>query len=259
MLKIFLSALILLTLSSISFAQTNLSFNNLSIRDSSLSPNYTLIINYPQIAGPQLTSAEKNFNRLMKDRIDQAVENFKQTVRENEKYPVPSEIKANGSSITIDYQVFSINKSFVSVRYGIDTFFSGAAHPTHTFRSLNYDLNLNKEFFLQNLFQPKSNYLQKIADYSSKQLKPKLKNNAFVEGFAPSPKNYQVWNITPKGLKITFNEYQVAAYVYGPQQAVIPFSNLKNILSDKTSVAKCFRMQNCQIKVFHSPKAEIKH
>lgn len=229
------------------------------MHDESPSPKYSVTINYPQITAPQLTPAEKKFNDLMKERIDKSIENFKQTVKENEKYPVPSEIKANGSSITIDYQLSMINKSFISVRYGIDTYFAGAAHPTHTYYSLNYDLTLNKEMMLGNLFQQNSNYLQKIADFSSKQLKTKLKNDMFSDGFVANHKNYQVWNIMPKGLRITFNEYQVAPYVYGPQQVIIPYSHIKNILSDKTAVGKCIKNPTCQIKMIRSPKHEIKY
>lgn len=230
-------------------AQNKLSFTNFTIKDQSQSPKYSITVNYPQITGKDLGASEKQFNNIIKERMNKSIENFKQTVNENEKYPVPSEIKAHGSTLSSDYQIAMINKSFISLRYGMDIYFAGAAHPTHTYQSLNFDLSQNKELTLSNLFQAKTNYLQKIADYATKQLKTKLKNDAFQEGFNPIVKNYQVWNTLPKGLRITFNEYQVAPYVYGPQQVIIPYSYLKNILSEKTAIGKCLKTQQCQIKI----------
>ena len=52
----------------------------------------------------------------------------------------------------------------------------------------------------------------------------------FSDGAKPTPENYAVWNISAEGLVITFNEYQVAAYAAGPQEVVIPFAALKDIL-----------------------------
>lgn len=40
---------------------------------------------------------------------------------------------------------------------------------------------------------------------------------------APTADNYAVWNITPDGLLITFNEVQVAAYAAGAQSVLVPF------------------------------------
>ena len=49
------------------------------------------------------------------------------------------------------------------------------------------------------------------------------------EGALPRADNYQVWNISPEGLQITFDEYQVAPYAAGPQSVQIPYSDVKSL------------------------------
>ncbi len=56
-----------------------------------------------------------------------------------------------------------------------------------------------------------------------------------ANGTAPDLKNYQVWNLESDGILITFDEYQVAHYAYGPQEVHIQFDVLKSVMavSDK--------------------------
>lgn len=216
-------------------------------------PNFTIEVKYPQIIGNQLSHSELEFNQLAKASVMQVIKTFKKTVAENEKYHIPPEAEAHGSSLKINYDVATIDpKLFVSVRYNIASNYAGSAHPTVMYQSLNYDLHFNKKATIPVLFKPKSNYLQHIADYATNILKPKLKFAFFKEGTAPVVKNYQVWNITPKGLRITFNEYQVAAYVYGPQEIIVPYDYLKGILSEHTSLGACVNnLKQCQIIRFN--------
>ena len=50
------------------------------------------------------------------------------------------------------------------------------------------------------------------------------------EGTKPNADNFRVWNVYEDNLMITLPAYQVAAYVYGVQTIMIPFSKLKTIL-----------------------------
>jgi hypothetical protein len=43
--------------------------------------------------------------------------------------------------------------------------------------------------------------------------------------------NYRNWNITPDGLMITFDEYQVAPYAAGPQTVTVPYSELRGLIN----------------------------
>jgi hypothetical protein len=89
---------------------------------------------------------------------------------------------------------------------------------------------------LADLFQPKSNYLNVISAYCIKDLQDQSKKNDMLmadqikEGAGPRADNYDAWTITRKGLWITFDPYEVAAYAAGPQHVLVPYSALKSII-----------------------------
>jgi len=102
---------------------------------------------------------------------------------------------------------------------------------------LNYDVKSGKKLALADLFKDKSKYLGVIAAYCQKDLKERAKKpDAMVlpemieSGAGPKADNYRAWNITKKGLWITFDPYQVAAYVAGTQYVLVPYSVLKDII-----------------------------
>jgi hypothetical protein len=58
-----------------------------------------------------------------------------------------------------------------------------------------------------------------------------VEDNDWIEkGAAAELSNYDNWAITKKGLRITFDPYQVGPYAAGPQQVVVPYSALKEII-----------------------------
>jgi hypothetical protein len=92
---------------------------------------------------------------------------------------------------------------------------------------------------LADLFKPGAKYLQTISSYSIKDLKSQSKaqgadsmltDQTIADGAGPDLKNFKSWTITKKGLAISFDSYQVAPYVAGPQRVVIPYSALKDII-----------------------------
>jgi hypothetical protein len=56
-------------------------------------------------------------------------------------------------------------------------------------------------------------------------------------GAGPRADNYRAWNITKKGLWITFDPYQVAAYAAGPQYILVPYSVLKDLIKPDGPIA----------------------
>jgi len=91
------------------------------------------------------------------------------------------------------------------------------------------------------LFQPNSGYLKIISAYCvtalTKQLGDDVDANWLKEGAAPKAENYDSWNITPDGLQITFDAYQVAAYALGPQEIIVPYSALKAVIKPDGALA----------------------
>lgn len=241
--------------SSCLFASNNLVFDTKTISDSNRSPKYEIKISYPQIHSPNKI-AEKDFNETTKKWAANKVVEFKKTLSDWNTDRLPPEMKANGSSLTVNYDLATLNQNqMVSLRFSADSYYVGAAHPSHRYQVLNYDLINNKKVFLDDLFESNSSYLQQIAKIATDKLQTKLnaasndKVDIFKEGLAPTAKNYEVFNLTPEGFRFTFNEYQVAAYVFGPQEIIIPYTDLNSFYKDGTPLAKCLKNNTCQITI----------
>jgi hypothetical protein len=135
------------------------------------------------------------------------------------------------ASVDLSQAALDLGRSLVSVRLEMVTYLGGA-HPNTAYYSLNYDLTEGRSLALADLFKPGSAYLEKLSTYCLKTLRSREDVRLFGEkaGTAPEAQNYTVWNVTPDGLLITFNEYQVAVYAAGPQLVLVPYARLKDFI-----------------------------
>lgn len=187
----------------------------------------------PQLAGADAARAEA-FNKAIASFVSARTGEFKKSVDENAREEAAATRQGekpslSPSSLDVVYEVTAADRNFISILFSFMSY-TGGAHPNTTTSSFNYDLNRNTPVKLADLFIPNSNYLKVISDYSIKELK-KLDTAPYAEeGAGPKPENFHSWNITPAGLKITFDRYQVGAYVVGEHEVVIPYSVLKPII-----------------------------
>jgi len=199
-------------------------------KDQGKSPSYTIDIQVPALQGSDDPRAT-NFNNEMALLVQQEIGVFKDNVRE--LAPVPM---SNGSRLTGKYTLFSAPGNILSLKFEFIRYIAGSAHPGTHSRTVTYDLEAGSDVRLNQLFQNGSTYLQVISDYCVAQLTPRIPG-LFNNGLDPTTNNYQSWNITPNGLLITFDEYQVAPYAFGPQQVVIPYTELKAIIDPQGPLA----------------------
>ena len=194
--------------------------------EDSQSPLYKITSQTPSLTGSD-DPRVNNFNAEMTALGNKAVADFKQNLL-GMNLPAVSE----GSSFNVQYKLLSPPGNVLSLKFEMDGYVSGAAHPYHLSQTVNYDLGKGKDIALIDLFLPNSDYLETIASYCSAQLKTRDIGfeDGFTQGADPTPDNYRNWNITPDGLLITFDEYQVAAYAAGPQTVVVPYSELKGLI-----------------------------
>lgn len=198
----------------------------------------------PQLAGADSARTEK-FNQAVTNWIASRTGKFKKTVDQMAREKTAAKQDAKSSlplyALDVGYEVTAANKDFISILF---TFleFTGGAHPITTTESFNYDLNRNAPVRLADLFTPNSNYLKVISDYSIKELK-KLETVSYAEeGARPKIGNFHSWNITPPGLKITFDRDQVSAYVVGEHEVVVPCSLLEPIIKPAGLLAQFCRL-----------------
>lgn len=223
-----------------SYAEKSAYFERKSFKEVNEKSYYTIKADYPVFKG---FNHFEQLNDIVKSKIDNNISDFKNEITQQEKknYQIKDlPLNKNSNTLDIGYKIKNSTNNIISVLFDIGTFYYGAAHPNTTFESLNYDIKEAKVMALDDLFKPKINYLPIIAEFCEKALTQKLTKSASgftkeivkpdPEGIKPIADNYKIWNLTPKGLLVTFPPYQVAAYVFGPQEVLIPYSKIKNLM-----------------------------
>lgn len=202
------------TLVSVPFIETN------------QSPPFTITAQTPQLTGSDDLRVQA-FNQRMGQIVQKEVETFRTSFLQNPNPPL-----SGGSSLEATYTLVHQFGEIWSLKFDFSFYSDGAAHPGLYSLTLNYDLAQNRELTLGDLFLPNSNYLEMISNYCIAELgKQPFADAAFLEGASPTVENYRNWNITPQGLMITFDEYQVAPYAAGPQTVIVPYTELHALLA----------------------------
>ena len=204
------------------------------IKEANKENRYTVEAEYPQIEGD---ARFDRFNREARAMITKNVGAFKAAETPTEEDgDLPED--SGESSQNIGYEIRYATDDLISVEFLEDSYSRGAAHGNQITSVLNYDVKNGKTLALADLFNPKSNYLSVISAYCIKDLKAQaqkdkqtmLSDDMIQSGASARADNYKAWAITKKGLWITFDPYQVAAYAGGPQYVLVPYSALKDII-----------------------------
>lgn len=201
-------------------------------KESSASPPYDISVRKPVLKGSD-DPRVGTFNQSVGSLIDQQISDFKQQAAQTYGEPTPG----TGSTLSIDYTLKSPPGQIISIVIKSDAYYAGAAHPGHTFQTINYDLSTGKVLKFSQLFTPGAAYLDALATFCSQEL-TKRDALSFPEGAAPTEENYKNWAMTADGLEIIFEEYQVAPYAMGPQTVLVPYTYLQKLLDPKGPVSK---------------------
>lgn len=210
--------------------------------------NFTMKINMPVISGDEAVQ-HTAFTQAVQAQVDEWLKAY---AIEQLGTPAPD----TSWSVNVDYQVTSAPDWQLAIPFAIsskipeqetpeevifsgghdiisilfeDFAYLGGAHPGTFYVALNYDTTTRKILALADLFKPGTDYLGLISSLSIADLQTResLPSEVFAtSGAAPLPENYKVWAITPQGLLVVFQEYQVGPYAAGTQAVLIPYDAL---------------------------------
>jgi hypothetical protein len=196
---------------------------------------FEAITEYPELTGGTAATALK-FNQIIKTLVTKPVAAFEKEI--STMIAEDTLNKGVKNVIEINYDIVYADDDLISVNF-LESTFTGGAHGNYTYFTVNYDLKNNRKIQLADLFQPRAKYLETVAAAATRDLQnrkaPDSTDNLgyaqdiFKEGALPTAENYQSWNLSRKGLLITFAPYQVASFADGTQTVIVPYAQLKNI------------------------------
>jgi hypothetical protein len=175
-----------------------------AIRDETAT--YQIDVQYPQMG----FQADSTIKRLVED----TVAGFKNQVA---AYP-----PTTGTRYTLKgtFDSAYLGSDVLSVRLALYRY-TGGAHGSSRICGLNFDRRSGRELGLQDALATLGLTLSQVADKASSQLKAKPNAFAFPEGALPEEKNYATFLISADKVTFIFQEYQVTAYAFGPQEVSI--------------------------------------
>ena len=217
---------------------------NRQIREKNKKLRYEVDVQYPQLSGSVDPNIEK-FNQTIRSLMLKKVADFKKEMAPEpgaQPSPETGDAAADeslGSDVTIGYEVVLAKDDLIAIDFTVGSYSAGAAHPNSYTDVVNFDLKNGRQLKLAELFVPGAKYVGALATYCIEDLKKQSKaqgadgmldDDWIQRGAGPDATNYDNWSITKKGLKITFDPYQVGPYAAGPQHVLVPYSALKDII-----------------------------
>jgi hypothetical protein len=202
---------------------------------------FDITIKYPYVSGLD------DFNKKSEEIINKELSAFKKISLENDQAikeidPESYEAYPREYYLNIEYDKGVINNEIISTVFNISNF-TGGAHGANYFIALNYNIKNKKEIKLTDLFPEQPDYLQKISEFCTENLKQQIKERTGNDGGAwldsgagPNEENFSIFLINPSGeatedprqnrdkdtITFYFPQYQVAAYALGNFKVVMP-------------------------------------
>jgi hypothetical protein len=196
-------------------------------------------ISYPIIPGntPEIARA----NATIREDINKRIRSFEQDAKESASLGIglPQDVK---STVIGSPAAEEGNERYVALFMGMEWYLRGAAHPSHSIDTYIFDYEKGTLVSPAELFINGSAYLERLSTLSKEDLVQqsvqgdmgyRYDENMAGEGTAPRKENFSRMLPLYDGLAIYFQEYQVAPYAAGPQQVVIPYAKLKDLIDPK--------------------------
>lgn len=185
---------------------------------------YAIKIEYARVSLPGNPQAEAAINQALSKDAYNAADEFRADYAKEIK-DLPKEVPdwSYDAGYSVAYESAQV---LVIVVGGYD--YRGGAHGMPVQDAMTFDLKTGKRLQLSDWY--KDGYLKVFSDVSRAALmaKPDLKDDQewIYRGTKPVAENFPVVYPTAKGMQIVFPPYQVAAYVFGPQEVLVPYSKL---------------------------------
>ncbi|MDR0867459.1 MAG: RsiV family protein [Planctomycetota bacterium] len=151
----------------------------------------------------------------------------------------------HNATLTVAGKLTRPSDKAVSVVLLMDNYEQSAAHPSHLTRVLNYELSGAALPFNKIFGQPEKaltifaarapalalEQLKKIVAGDGALAQPDADDlqemlTGFQDGFAATTENYATVGLEPAGVRLYFQEYQIAPYSFGMPTVLIPLADL---------------------------------
>jgi hypothetical protein len=193
---------------------------------------YELNVSSPHLEGFDDAQTEAVFNRLIAERVQARIDGF---LKDAAEYADEGTATGDPWMLYEDFTVYPAPYGRVSiVMRGSE--YTGGVHPNSYEDTMIFDLKTRSVLTPEQLFRPGTDYVKLLSDVSLAELR---RRNGVMEfsdedwlqtGAGPDAENFKTVYLTDAGLVIIFSAYQVAPYVAGTSEVLVPYRTLQGVL-----------------------------
>lgn len=200
----------------------------------------TVKVNFPKIVLPQNPTEEARANDVIATFVADVIASFRKDAADTEAGK-PKDLPA--SDLTMSYSTLLLSPSVISFRFDISAYVVGAAHPNNYTRILNYDIARHVVLKPNDLFLGGADYFAFLSTQSRAKLLVACSDcddsdkEVIAAGTEPTKENFSRIGLTPGGIVVIFDPYQVAPYARGTQTVLFTLAELGDILAPETKEA----------------------
>ena len=195
---------------------------------------YRVDVHFPQLVAP-LPPGGSGIDAGIRSAVAREVRSFEQRVVRLPHLAPPAvqAVSELEGVATTDL----VSKDAAAFTLDVSTYVSGAAHGEDDVVTFDFDTATGRSYRLADLFTPKSAWLRRLSALSRLLLRrlpgfaPLTEPQWLDSGITPVASNFSAWALTPFGLEITFQDYQVAAYAAGTPSILVPYGDLGALFS----------------------------
>ncbi len=199
--------------------------------------DYEVKVRYPKINSTTVRqdeankSIEKYFNNKVASFINNTLSRMSTDAADH-----PNDLPKN-SYIAETEKVFE-NEDFISFFTEEFFYYRGTAHPSHMSVTFVYGKKDDKIFTLSDVFVTSDAFYktltplvtQKLTKSLEEIMEKKLDKSSLEwvqEGLSNKEESFEKFTLSDTGVVFYFDEYEVASYVFGPQQVFVSYEELK--------------------------------
>ena len=176
-----------------------------------------IFVSYPSLGIEEI-------DKEIKEYVDSEIESFKDL-----EY-----FSFNGAKyfLNIDYFSVMLNKNIISFKFDKSDY-TGGAHGNHYVDCFTYNILEKNKLTLDDFFN-NNYYLERISSYAIEDLLGyEYADEAWIkDGAGEKQENYEKFIVSENAFIFYFPPYQVAPYAAGEKQVILPFSEIKDYLSE---------------------------
>lgn len=185
---------------------------------------------YPNFGEGILGTAASGVNDYIQTYVNTAVQRFIGEAAELAATASPAPWFLQSS-----FSVSLVRASTIGVRFTL-TSYTGGAHGAHWTEPLNVWTRPVRAFGIDDLFTDPASGVSALSEYAITQLlardeRGRTRDESWVrQGAGPDAKNFKSFNLTSRGILLTFDEYQIGSYAEGASEIHVPYEVIAPLL-----------------------------